>query len=277
MFSAAVLPVTFHEPVSKLSDMISFLSYFDTQRVLLLHVNTGAVTAASEKRIEALKDAVVGELEGEHPAIESRVRSGSPAYEIVTTAYEEGADFIYLPWKRKSWVQRTLVGSTTKDVIRLSSRPVFVYKQRRAKEEGEPFQILYPTNFKETDRFVVPYLGSPGLSADELMLLTVRERAPDPTAEGRERRSCEANLQRLADELAGNYKTVTPMEVLGHPRKDVVRVARRQKVDFLVLGKSDRENALAAMMGSVAEEVAYGAPCSVFIVSRPYAQEGGST
>ena len=275
MFSAAVLPVTLHEPVSKLSDMISFLAYFDTKRVLLLHVNTGAVTPASERRLERLRDEVVKELEDDRPTLDCRVRSGSPAYEIVTTAYEEGADFIYLPWKRKSWVQRTLVGSTTKDVIRLTSRPVFVYKQRRAKEEGEPFQILYPTNFKETDRFVVPYLGSPGLSADELLLLTVRERAPDPTAEGRERRKCEANLQRLAKEVAGNYKTVTPMEVLGHPRKEVVRLARRQKVDFLVLGKSDRQNALAAMMGSVAEEVAYGAPCSVFIVSRPYAQEGG--
>ncbi len=276
MFTSALLPVTLHEPVVRLGEMIAFLKYFDTQRVLLFHVSSGAITRSVESRLEEYRDRVREATEETPPQLDYRVRSGSPAYEIATSAAEEAVDFIYFPWKRKSWIQRTLVGSTTKDVIRLSSRPVFVYKQRKAKPPDDPFRILYPTNFQETDRYVVPYLRSPGLSSDELILLTVRDRAPDPIAEGREQRTCESNLSRLAGEVAGNFATVTPMEVIGHPRKDITRITRRQNADFLVLGKSDRENALAAMMGSVAEEVAYAAPCSVFIVSRPYGGKGGA-
>jgi nucleotide-binding universal stress UspA family protein len=58
--------------------------------------------------------------------------------------------------------------------------------------------------------------------------------------------------------------------MVGKPRRAIPRVARREKVELLVLGKSDKQNAVSAMMGSVAESVADRAPCSVFIVGREY-------
>lgn len=276
MFETALLPVTLREPVSKISDMISFLQFFDTRKVLLYHVAAGPVNSAIERRLEKWKFEILEKTseadlqrdEASQLEIECRVRSGSPAYEIATGAEEELADFIYFPWKRKSWIQRTLVGSTTKDVIRISNRPIFIFKQRRIKKEREDFKVMYPTNFRGTDRFVLPYLGYPGLAAHELILINVRDRAPDPSAESREQRSVENNLNRLGEKVTNNYDMVTPMRVIGHPRRDITRVARRQNIDFLILGKSDKQSAFSSMMGSVAEEVAYNAPCSVFIVGR---------
>lgn len=274
MFDSALLPVSFRERDTRLREMVAFLAHLGTSRVVLLHVSAGAITAGTETRLGEL---AVRLSEASGPRIDSRVRSGSPAFEITTSAREEDVDFIYVPWKRKSWIQRTLIGSTTRDVIRLSELPVLVSKHARPGSAGDHFRVLYPTSFSDTDRYVVPYLESQGLAADELILLTVRDRAPDPTAESREHRASAANLDRLAHEVRGSYKAVTELELIGNPRREIPRVARRRDVDFLVLGKSDRTDALAAMMGSVAEEVANSAPCSVLIVGRAYLPQGGET
>ena len=299
MFSTALLPVSFREPAWRLKAMLAFLQNFDTERVVLLHVSTGPISAATQSRIEAIRDQVVEDLRTELAGeatntaapdgtadpeaaskvvagmtIDVRVRSGSPAFEISLTAREEGADFIYFPWKRKNWIQRTLVGSTTKDVIRLSNLPIFVFKQRRARATDDAFRILYPTNFKDTDRYVVAYLQYRGLAADELVLLNVHDRAPDPTAESRQESWCRENLSRLTGEVEENFREVEPVAMTGSPRRVIPRVARRNGTDLVILGKSDQESALSAMLGSVAEEVANSAPCSVFIVSRAYLPEG---
>jgi nucleotide-binding universal stress UspA family protein len=299
VFSTALLPVSFREPAWRLKAMLAFLQNFDTERVVLLHVSTGPISAATQSRIEAIRDQVVEDLRAELAGeatntaapdgtadpeaaskvvagmtIDVRVRSGSPAFEISLTAREEGADFIYFPWKRKNWIQRTLVGSTTKDVIRLSNLPIFVFKQRRARATDDAFRILYPTNFKDTDRYVVAYLQYRGLAADELVLLNVHDRAPDPTAESRQESWCRENLSRLTGEVEENFREVEPVAMTGSPRRVIPRVARRNGTDLVILGKSDQESALSAMLGSVAEEVANSAPCSVFIVSRAYLPEG---
>lgn len=283
MFSTALLPVSFRESMSRIHAMLTFLHNFDTERVVFLHVSSGPVTAGTERKLQAFRDQAARDLaaarENASPeeaaqmqevVLDTRVHSGSPAFEIAVTAREEGADFIYFPWKRKSWIQQTLIGSTTKDVIRLSNLPIFVSKQRAVKPPDEPFRVLYPTNFQSTDRYVIPYLRYRGLAADELILLNAHDRAPDPTAESRQEQWCSENLSRLTDEVRDNFTEVEPVSMTGSPRRIVPRMVRRNSVDLVILGKSDQESALTAMMGSVAEEIAKSTPCSVFVVSRAY-------
>ncbi len=282
MFSTALLPVSFRESMSRIHAMLTFLHNFDTERVVFLHVSSGPVTAGTERKLQAFRDQAARDLAearaaaGEEAAqmqelvLDTRVHSGSPAFEIAVTAREVDADFIYFPWKRKSWIQQTLIGSTTRDVIRLSNLPIFVSKQRGVKSPEEPFRVLYPTNFQSTDRYVIPYLRYPGLAADDLILLNAHDRAPDPTAESRQERWCTENLSRLTEEVKDNFTEVEPVSMTGSPRRVVPRMVRRNSVDLVILGKSDQESALTAMMGSVAEEIAKSARCSVFVVSRAY-------
>lgn len=297
MFATALLPVTLHESAGRLGAMLAFLRKFDTDRVVLLHVTTGvpgrttetAMGELRERAIAAAREAI--EVEDGSPAFHARpftphseaespesgigvellVKSGSPALEVARTAWEIGAAFIYFPYKRKSWIQQTLVGSTTKDVIRLTSLPVFVFRQRLVGTPDDPLRIVYPTAFGDTDREVVPYLEYPGLAAEQLILLHVRERAPDPAAERRRRETCDANLQRLSDEVAANYADVSSLQIVGSPRRAIPRIARRENAGLLVVGKSEHSGGLSAVMGSVAGELAKSAPCSVFIVSRAVA------
>jgi nucleotide-binding universal stress UspA family protein len=268
MFSTAVLPLSFRESVERLNTMLNFLGNFDTRRVILTHIVTGTHTAAARRRLAAL----VESLEAGDITVEPLVRSGSPAFEIHRTAWEENADFICIPWKRKSVVQRMIAGSTTKDVIRLSDIPVFVFKKRPRQTEDAPLQrILYATNFALTDAYVVPYLQYSRLAADDLVILNVGQRAPDPHTEERREQQVENNLERLAGEVEANYRSVEQVAITGNHRRAIVREARRRDADLIVIGKADVESTLSSMMlGSTAEEVANAARCSVFIVGRAY-------
>lgn len=294
MFATALLPVSLHESTGRLGAMLAFLHKFDTHRVVLLHVTTGVPGTATEEAVGDLRDGAIAAAreaigaqtgargfrsqpftphsDAESPdsaiGVEMLVKSGSPALEITRTAWEVGAAFIYLPYKRKSWIQQTLVGSTTKDVIRLTSLPVFVFRQRLSSSPDDPLRILYPTAFGDTDREAIPYLEYPGLAAHQLILLHVRERAPDPVAERRQRELCDANLERLSGEVAGNYAEVSSIQMVGNPRRVIPRLARRENAGLLIAGKSERPGGLSAVMGSVAGELAKSAPCSVFILSR---------
>lgn len=274
MFTTAVLPVSYREPLGRIVDMLQFLGYFDTRRVILLHITGGVAGDAADRRLGALADHLRGAIAERADAdqddsaaaaaarnIELRpeVRAGSPALEITRVADEHQADFVYFPWKRKSWIQRTLVGSTTQDVIRLSALPVFVYKPRTRWSAGDPFHIVYPTEFAATDAVIVPYLQYPGLAADTLTILNVRERAPDPIAEGDRAAETDRNLARLTREVASNFSHVEPAAAVGSTRRRITQTVRRSRAALLILGRRGGS-------GHRAGSLAIDAPCSVLIV-----------
>ncbi len=61
---------------------------------------------------------------------------------------------------------------------------------------------------------------------------------------------------------------VTVQSVMGTPFADIVRVAREEKADLIVMGTHGRTGLAHALLGSVAEKVVRKAPCPVLTV-RP--------
>lgn len=266
MFETALFPLNFNEPTARIDEMLAFLTHFGTREVILLHaVEFGAgASGRAERRLRRVADRASGQ------GFDSRVllRNGSAASEIVTVAGEEAADFIVFSWKRKSWIQRSILGSTTKDVIRLTDRPVFVHKATRAVPAEGEMAVLYATNFRHTDAAVSPYLRTSGLTAHRLHLLNVGERAPDPAAERNRRAEVEANLSRLSGEFSENFDEIDERATVGHPRREIVREARRVDADLIVLGKADTAGGLGSVLGSTAEDLPHSARCSVLIIPR---------
>jgi nucleotide-binding universal stress UspA family protein len=56
--------------------------------------------------------------------------------------------------------------------------------------------------------------------------------------------------------------------VLGTPRRQIVKAARRIPADLVLLGKADSVMGFAPVLGSTAEEVSYNVGCSVLIIPR---------
>jgi nucleotide-binding universal stress UspA family protein len=61
--------------------------------------------------------------------------------------------------------------------------------------------------------------------------------------------------------------------VTGDPAAAIVRVARDENVDLIVLGTHGRTGVLRLLMGSVTESVVRHAPCPVLTLKQPHKQE----
>lgn len=269
MFETVLVPLSLKESAAAVERMVAALDALGARTVVLLHVHSGPRPGRRERELQS-RAAVLREAGYNCRAV---VHSGSVAITAVRTANEEECDLIAYPWRRKSWIQRSLVGSVTKDIVRLANIPVFVYKSKRTPPAGEVLSLMYATDFQDTDRAVIPYLKSRRPAGGELMLFHAGERAPDPWAESRRLALVEADLQRLAEECRESGRTVRTFTVVGRPRTAVVRQAHRSQVDVLVIGKADNERALSTMLGSTAEAVAYNARCSVLIFARSSLKE----
>lgn len=268
MFQSALIPISFRESTAKLRGLFEFLHYFGTQRAELLHVISSGHGERNLRRLETVRELLLENADGIEVA--TRVTSGSAAMEISRVAREIGASFVSVPWKRKNWLQRTLVGSTTKDIIRLSDHPLFIYKGFGTRSVGEkvPFVVLYATALGGSDETVLPFLNWSGLAADPVVLVHVGPRAPDPVAEERRKEEVDESLRRLAERCNGSSGEVEMLNLTGSPGRAIRQAARRRQANLLVIGKSERSAGLTGSLGSTAATIAYNASQSVFIVGR---------
>ncbi len=75
-------------------------------RTALLHVVCDVISDGPQTRVADLSNQISQRLAGrsdrteEVATVEPEVRAGSPSLEITRVAKEQGADFIYIPWKQ---------------------------------------------------------------------------------------------------------------------------------------------------------------------------------
>jgi nucleotide-binding universal stress UspA family protein len=76
----------------------------------------------------------------------------------------------------------------------------------------------------------------------------------------------ERALKETADVLRLSAATVTSRIVTGHPVEAIVRLAKKERADLLVVGSRGLRGMMAKAMGSVSLAVAQSAPCAVLVV-----------
>ena len=78
-------------------------------------------------------------------------------------------------------------------------------------------------------------------------------------------------LTHLARGLQRSHKNVriSPLRVIGTPFLEIVRTAREQDVDLIVMGTHGRTGLAHMLIGSTAERVVRLAPCPVLTVKHP--------
>lgn len=265
MFDTAVWPVSLKETQAQMDGIIKLLGHFATEQVNLLHVTEGN-GQAQRQGSEGLKK-LQDRLSNMNFRWEINFGSGNVPRAICDFAQDRNADFLILPWKTKILIVRALFGETVRDVVRLSNRPVVVYKNRAGprKEKGVE-RILYATAFEASDRVVVPYVKHLGLKADALYLLTVGSRAPDPEAEKTRRQEMASKLDTFAEESAEYYKNVEEIADLGNTHKRIAQQARKKMVDLVIAGKHDKAGPTQLVLGSNVERLLQKSPCSVLII-----------
>lgn len=265
MFKTALLPVSFREPEWLIHSLGQYLRNFGTQRIVLVHVVASGLQ--NERRSRERLEKTSRALSAESYEISCLVRTGSPALEICTVARQEAVNFICIPWKRKDFLQRTLLGSTTEDLVRLANLPVFVYKFRA--ESGSPNElddILYATSFDPSHERIIEYLRSDKLKAGTLHVLHAGSRAPDPDAERKRLDDVVNEFTDFKKQCERCFDDIELITAVGNPKREILRAARQVDAELIVLGKHGEAKALDKLLGSTAETVTHKSRCSVLIV-----------
>ena len=139
-------------------------------------------------------------------------------------------------------------------------------------------RILVPTDFSESARHALLYGTSFAREYEgELVLLHVVENLtvgyasdlfPVPMAEVFDEISgyAKAELAKLGAEVKEKGIAVRELVVQGKPSAEIVRVAREETADMIVLGTHGKGMLDKALFGSTAERVIRRAPCPVLTV-----------
>jgi nucleotide-binding universal stress UspA family protein len=231
------------------------------------------------KQIADAASARVAEVTGRSAEeFELIVEDGTPQALILETAEEWMADLIIMGSHGQTSASDALLGSVTDSVLRHAHCPVLIVRR------GGPIRrIVAGTDFSD------PALPALKAAAEETLrvggdLIVVHSldlvwapAAYPAMAFGGAPINISAEkmgeLQRIATErLEESLRQLdVPGEILvttGSAGTALIDVAKERKADLVVVGTIGRTGLRRALLGSVAETVARGAPCSVLVVRR---------
>ena len=140
-------------------------------------------------------------------------------------------------------------------------------------------RILVPTDFSEPGRtalkYAVEFADQFGAAVDLLhvvdsvpagALLSYR---PLEELKSSMRTQAEDDMEKLHSEWSEHSFPVTKVIADGHPFVEIVRHAKKNDTDLIIMGTHGRGAIAHMMLGSVAEKVIRKAPCPVLTVRDP--------
>ena len=84
------------------------------------------------------------------------------------------------------------------------------------------------------------------------------------------RRAARRHMEEFANQHMSELNaSVRQVVVLGNPFEQIVRYAREEKIDLIVMGTHGHSALASMLLGSVAEKVIRKAPCAVLSVRHP--------
>lgn len=140
--------------------------------------------------------------------------------------------------------------------------------------------ILIPTDLSEYARHVLPYAVEFARAYDAKIILAHVVDAhwvgPVASAEfpGMVEDQIERSKEAAADAMQAMCAELGDAEVesqvlIGSPHVEIVRYARSEEVDLIILATHGRTGLAHALIGSVAEKVVQMAPCPVLTIKHP--------
>lgn len=137
--------------------------------------------------------------------------------------------------------------------------------------------ILYPTDFSERSESAFHFACS--LARDNGARLIVLHVIPPPICHGElvARRPPDGYREQMADWLLrlqepGSGVNIDHRLTEGEPYEEILRMAKEESCDLIIMGTHGRTGLSRLLMGSVAEQVVRRAFCPVLTVKIPFAE-----
>jgi nucleotide-binding universal stress UspA family protein len=215
--------------------------------------------------------------------VETMVRRGSPADEIIKTCRSIPADLVLVGFKGTSDVPEFQLGGVAHKVIKYAPCSVLVAK----KESKVTNRVLVPLDGSKHSNEVVRFLLQMPLPLHtEVLFITVVQSfaaafVKTYTLDLERDRQIIVELQKTEEEVAerlmaeaesqfrnGGYK-VSAIVARGDPSQEILREAAQRSVDLIALGAKGLTGVRGFLLGSVSQRIARYARSSVLIVRPP--------
>lgn len=198
--------------------------------------------------------------------VEISIRKGNVVQEILAQARTSRSDLVVIGTHGRGGVQRLVLGSVAEKVLRLARCPVLTVRRgvRLARRNRSPFgTILCPTDFSATANKAVAYAKRLAREADAQLILMTAVEWPfgedvmsGAVAELKRSIELDANeaLTRLLPRPADGPRAQV---IVAHGKASaaIVKVARAQSADLIVMGVSGRGALDVALLGSTTHHV----------------------
>ena len=145
-------------------------------------------------------------------------------------------------------------------------------------------KILYPTDFSEYSLAALPYAVSIAKQNDaELYCLHVVDMPQEEyltseymvplnvphVSKDKVLRTARTRMERFVTENLSEIEKVESRVIVGVPFLEIIRYARDQSIDLIVIGTHGHSALAAMLLGTVVEKVVRKAPCPVLTVRHP--------
>jgi nucleotide-binding universal stress UspA family protein/predicted transcriptional regulator len=228
--------------------------------------------------------AISQRLASEGLSVETVVRQGTAAENLLDLADELGVFAIAMATHGRGGMQRLVFGSVAEQLIQQSTVPTLLVRVKDGVAVAPP-----PHGLR---RLLVPLDGS-GLAeraldaalelaapATELLLLRVVPpvmevishvdvvtTAPDADGIGRLVADAQTYLDGIAAPLVASGRTVSTRTEVGNPSEAILQTGHAQDCDLVVMATHGHTGASRALLGSVADRVVRHAELPIFLVS----------
>jgi len=214
-----------------------------------------------------------------------------PAEGFVTAIDEWRAELAVVGARGHSKLAELLIGSVAREVVHGAEVPVLVARAPAKPHSGGP-KILVACDGSGTTEDACDFLGRltwPETTQGQVMQVIesmfageipewLAQKARDSETEAmaqawirghdQERAQTLAGLQQLQGCLPTAFRGTEPIVAEGIPAEEILRVAKSQSTDMIVLGARGLGRWSRMLVGSVSEKVLSYAPCSVLIVRK---------
>jgi len=259
LFNKVLLPIAGYESLRKAEKFGNFLNALKIKEIVLLNIDPSK--SKSLKKISPY----ISIFQKQNFNVQTIWENGDETSEIIKTAVSSKAELICFLWKRKNTLKRIVFGSISKDVIRLSTTPVFIFKSPRKKTE-KINRLFFPTKFEKIDSKILPYIIESKLTFDHLIIINSGQRAPDPETEKNRINKVMEKLKNLKNSCINSFSEIEIFSCVGKARKIIPRFAKKYDSDLIIIGKNDADSSYSAILGSAAEAVSQNSHCSVLII-----------
>ncbi len=235
------------------------------------------ITARAHKELRAV-------MEDQHTEWEPLVVSGHPANEILRLAEEKQVDLVVSATRGRSGLKRFIIGSVTGRLMRTLSCPLLVVQSIEEAPDvpiAQPFKmsrILVGCDFSEDSDLAFQHGVSLAQEFQaELHLVHVIEPsvykdllkpAPSVVEKLREtlRDSLSEKLESMVPDEVFKWCTLKTTLLAGHPHEELIKYARLNKIDLIVLGIRGHGGVETLIIGSTTDRAASRSPCPVLCV-----------